>query len=176
MRFTAIFFALAMALHALAQTVDTPHNHSIESGGAAVGNVIDGSVEPDKIRDVDAYRLFLVTVAAPATPTEQEHAQQLALLKPVGLESPDLDATIKALASFKAQYDDLIRKYNDSALIADVHGTEPDIKSFLSKRDSLVESTRSELQAALTPVGMSTLDKYVKDEKKNMKIAVEDEE
>jgi hypothetical protein len=51
-------------------------------------------------------------------------------------------------------------------------GTEVDVKPFLAERDLLLESTRSELHAALSPAGMMACDSSVQSEKKNMKVAV----
>ncbi len=160
------FLILTFAVFGFSQTVDTTSKSRSVQGGI----VIDGSINPEKIRDVDAHRLFLATVAEPANASREQKGRQRAFLKHIALGSADLASVIRTLAAFSKRYDALIQNYNAYATAAAMNDTEVDIKSFLADRDLLVESTRSELQATLTPEGMMAWDSFVQSERKTCKL------
>jgi hypothetical protein len=145
-----------------------------ESSNIQTTNIIDGSKHPEKIRDVDAYRLFLAAVAQPANASPEQKDQQLAFLQPIPLGKADFDSVMRTLADFSDKYATLIQNYNSSAAKAAMNNVDVDIKDFLMQRDLLVDSVRNELQITLTPDGMRVLDSFVQSEKKNMQVAVED--
>src|SRR6266496_5935784 len=80
-----------------------------ESSSIQPSNIIDGSKNPEKIRDVDAYRLFLAAVAQPANASPEQKDQQLAFLQHIALGKADLDSVIKTLAAFSETYGALIQ-------------------------------------------------------------------
>jgi hypothetical protein len=171
MRPIVILLVLVFAVFVLAQSSDELHEHTVT---AVESNVIDGSVSPEKIRDIDAYRLFLTTIAESADASPEQKSQQLGLLQPISLDAADQKSTIGILAEFKTKYEALIESYNASAKVADANGLQADLKGFLLRRDGLVEGARSDLQSALTPEGMTKFNERVQSEKKNMQVAVED--
>jgi hypothetical protein len=149
-------------------------NGTSESSNIQPTNIIDGSKNPEKIRDVDAYRLFLAAVAPPANASPEQKDQQFAFLQHILLGKADFDSVIKTLVDFSDKYATLIQNYNTSAAKAAMNNVDVDIKDFLTQRDLLVDSVRNELQITLTPDGMRAVDSFVQSEKKNMQVAVED--
>ncbi len=172
MRLTVIILVLLSTGFGVSQTTEnSPESSSIQSGA-----VIDGSAHPEKIRDVDAYRLFFAVAAQPANATQTEKSRQLALLRNMRLQRADSDRVISILVDFSDKYDALIKNYNDFATAAETSNTDAEIRSFRKARDLLVLSTRAKLQATLSFQGMVLLDSFVQKEKKHMKVAVEDAE
>jgi len=137
-------------------------------------DVIDGAKHPELIPDLVAYRLFLITVAEPENATAERKQRQRAFLRAAGIEDDDLRSVVNVLATFKANYDDLVERYNDSVDVATRAGLEPDLRTFLSQQDALVESTREALKATLVAQRMGRVEAYVQREKRNMKVAKED--
>jgi len=85
------------------------------------------------------------------------------------MKGSDRQLLADALKAFKGQYDDLLKNYNDAAQVAIVHGQAPDIDAFLRQREALVQSTRDKLKLLLTSEGITSLDAFVKAEKRSMK-------
>ncbi|SRR6266478_3511095 len=171
MRSPVLLLALAYGVITVSAQTTDPHIHS---DTAQLQNMIDGSTSPEKIRDVDAYRLFLLNVAEATDASPDEKARQLVFLTPTGLKGSDLQSAISILAVFKVSYQELVKTYNDSVEAELAGGKKADIKDFLKKRDSLVESIRQQLGSALTPESMAAFHAQVQREKKNMIVAVED--
>jgi hypothetical protein len=170
MRSVLVTLILMSAIVAFGQSADS----NSELSNIQSDNVIDGQTHPEKIRDLDAYRLFFGAVAQPLNATQQEKSHQLAVVRNIRLQKADSDSVIAILADFRTRYDALIKNYNDSAAAAAVNNADVDIKSFLQERDLLVQSVKSRLQATLSPDGVRAFDSFVQKEKKHMKIAVED--
>lgn len=140
-------------------------------GTQAPPNVIDGSKTPELIPDSVAYRLWLVAVAE--DPADAPSPRQQSHLRAAGLGDSDLLAASKILANFKTRYAQLIAEYN-AAATANPNSNDG-LSGFLSDRGILVQNTRDELKAALTPKGMTSLDAHVQSEKTRMKVAKEDQ-
>ena len=167
-----ISFTLSASAQLASQNGASPvHNHA----GAASTQLIDGSVNPEKIPDLTAYRLvFLVVGKTPnARPEDQakELSRQQGLLNKIGLSDEDSQLLISILDDFRVQYAALTQQYNASAKALAAKGQAADSKAFVVQRDNLVQATRNKLQA-LTPEEASQLDQHVRREKKNMKSMV----
>lgn len=145
-----------------AQNSPSQHQH-------AAPNLIDGAVHPELIPDSTAYRLYFITVAENPTPLPHEAQRQHAHLSRAGLNEADIQAASKVLANFKLAYAALIDEYNNSPEVR--NNTNDGITLFLSKRDALVQETRTMLNGALTPQGMANFHANIQQEKANMKIA-----
>ena len=161
--------SLLVALNALAQTnnpkgVTPAHNHL----GLAPTQLIDGSVNPEKIPDSTAYRLFFLVAGVPSNPKPGALVRQSAHLDKIGLSMGDSDLAIPILNEFRQKYESLLAQYHQSAQTALAQGQIPDSKSFLVLRDNLVQATRDKLKA-LTPAGLSRLDQHIQREKAHMK-------
>jgi hypothetical protein len=152
-----------------AQTTVSAHNHDL-------ANIIDGSVTPDAIPDMTAYRLYMAMVSRASSATDGEKKQQSAQLAKVGLQRADRDALLAVLVAFNSQYRNLIQSYNDEAKASSSRGDAPDQVSFLLQRDQIVRSAHDTLKATLSPDGWSRLDAFVKEEKKMMKVSVQEVE
>jgi hypothetical protein len=137
-------------------------------------DIIDGAKHPELVPDLVAYRLYFVAVAEPIDATAEQKQRQRAFLKAAGIGDADLESAIAVLATFKKSYDDLVKRYNDSVDTANRAGTPPDLETFLSQQDALVESTRQALAAAIGAEKMSRVEARVQHEKTNMRVAKED--
>lgn len=152
-----------------APLVVAQHDHSVSTS-----NIVDGRVHPELIPDAAAYRLYFVAVSEMPNPTGEAQRRQLSHLGRIGLSDSDLNALIDALNKFKAQYSELIAEYNASATIADAGGAQPDLASFMARRDALVQSVRDQLKEKLSARGIIQLDAHIQTEKKRMKVAVKE--
>ena len=149
------------------------HVHSTDAKGSVAG-MIDGAQHPELIPDSTAYRLLLITVSEEPNPTPEEAERQLAFLRAAGLDSDDIEAAILVLATFRAQYADLITRYNEAVASANAAGIAPDLATFLQQRDSLVQFTRAALASALSNAGMDRFHAHVQREKSRMKVAAKE--
>ena len=163
MRPTALFlvtFAFASIL--LAQTdVHPNHNHDVT-------DLIDGAIHPELVPDSTAYRLFFVATSLPRDATPEDKAQQKAKLDPIGLNDAEFQVAIGILDQFKADYSDLINTYNIQSAAANDQAVPPDFKSFLERRDLLVQITQDSLRSALSAQSFAHFDTYVQGEKRHM--------
>lgn len=132
--------------------------------------MIDGKDHPELIPDLTAYRLYLLAVARPSTPTEDEKASQAALLKPIHLSNQEHQAFIPVLASFRQRYMKLIEDFNKQAEAAEARGQTIDPAPMFHERDLLVQSTHDTLKSLLTPGGWTLLDNHIQGQKHMMKI------
>jgi hypothetical protein len=150
----------------LARSQDTAivtHNHTMNP-------VIDGSVHPDLIPDLAAYRLWMALVSKPAVPTDSEMKRQNVQLRAAHLSDADQSVLIGTLARFNAQYRKMIRDYNAEATAELAKGNKPDVDSFVLQRDQLVQSTHDMIKASLTSDGWARLDAHIQHEKRQMKL------
>lgn len=170
MRYKSLFLVIASAVFSFGQAP----NQSQHSHAAVAKNMIDGRVHPELIKDVDAYRLVLATIADSISAPTDSTKGKTDPLQPIGLEDADRKSAVEVLLDFKAKYDALIKRFNDSATAADAHGVPVDISGFLTDRDALVEETRNQLANFVSPKGMAALHAHVQREKNNMQIGVED--
>ena len=92
-----------------------------------------------------------------------------------GLSDEDIEKAVTILASFKAQIGALVEEYNKSVVAANESGESPDLQTFILRQRALVQSTRQALEASLSPTSMVKLAAHVQREKRNMKVAKEDQ-
>ena len=156
---------ILLAFGARAQN-SASHQHATPS------DIIDGSVHPELIPDVVAYRLYFVAISENPTPLPNESRRQHAHLQGAGLKENDIQAAAHILASFKSQYSTLIDQYNTSKEV--LNNTNDGLPLFIMKRDAIVQATRDALKAALTVTGMASLDARIKSEKSMMKVAAQE--
>jgi len=90
----------------------------------------------------------------------------------VGLKDNDLQWTIRILGDFKTKYNELVAQYNKSAVAAEKEGRNPDFRAFFFQRDELVRATREDLRSFLSVDGIASLNAYVNNEKKDMKVGL----
>ncbi|HLH06892.1 MAG TPA: hypothetical protein VKW78_06630 [Terriglobales bacterium] len=139
------------------------HNH-------ATDDQIDGSMHPELIPNIAAYRLFFLAVGLTANPSAGEKTMQSAQLQQLGFEGKDSEGFTRVLQTFRAKYNDLVNTYN-AKVPAQATGFAPDVDSFLSERDALVQNTLDELKVELSPAAFNRLGAYVNVEKTRMKIS-----
>jgi hypothetical protein len=160
--------ALSSGCLVAAQSIAPAHQHT-------QSNVIDGAVHPEMIPDSTAYRLYLVMVSRPESPTDQQKKRQEAQLGKIGLQDADRKALDVILGNFHSEYQNLIQTFNQKATAAWARGERPDTESLRLQRDQLVQSTHDALNATLTAKGWEILDAHVQNEKKHMKIRAKEE-
>lgn len=152
---------------AQSQTTTPTHQH------AMAGPAIDGSVHPELIPDLTAYRLWLVMVSVPPAPTDNQKYRQNLQIAKIGLSDSDQSLLVPILADFYTQYHKLIDDYNAEATAAwATHGQVPDIASMQSQRDQLVQSFHDQLRVALTSNSWILLNGHVQSQKKKMKLFI----
>lgn len=158
---------IAFNTSARPQAAESPaHTHTASS-------IIDGSLHPELIPNLTAYRLWLVAVSAPPLPTDEQSKRQNAQLARVGLQDSDRKKLIGILADFHAKYQALIQQYNVEATTEMARGEKPDVASMRLQRDELVQSIHDQIKAVLTAEDWSRLDAHVQNEKRRMKIHLE---
>jgi hypothetical protein len=136
--------------------------------------MIEGKDHPERIPDLTAYRLYLITLAKPSTATEAEKRGQAAHLRRMGLSDPDNQALVTVMASFRERYMKLIEDFNKQAEAANAKGQNIDHVQLLRDRDTLVQTTRDTLKSVLTPDGFGRMDSHIRAEKRAMTITVEE--
>lgn len=94
--------SLSSAFHAQVHTSAPIHQHSTT-------DLIDGSLHPEQIPDITAYRLVLLSLSKPANPTQIQAAHQNVQFHAVGLNDSEKNALIPVLAKFNSDYKALIQ-------------------------------------------------------------------
>ncbi|HMG84319.1 MAG TPA: hypothetical protein VK574_01170 [Terracidiphilus sp.] len=133
--------------------------------------VIDGSVHPELIPDLTAYRLWFVSVSRGPISTDAEMKHQAAQLNRALLGAQDQKIVIGILATFKTQYLSLIASYNAEATAAWAKGGSPNAADFMLQRDQIVQSTYDALKANLSASGWALLDAHLNAEKHFMRLS-----
>lgn len=171
----AISAAAGLCVAAIVSGVFQTHVQVLAANrqSAVTPAIIDGSKHPELVPDSAAYRLYLLTIAKPLDITDAERARQRAMLRWSGIEDQDISSAVVVLADFKSQYGDLIKQYNITVAQADKTGEQPDLATFLSQRDALVQAVRERLKLDFTPTSMTRFDAHVNYEKRFMKVAKE---
>lgn len=158
-----VYLPLTLVL-AICPLVIAQHEHLSQKNG----NIIDGAKHPELVPDSAAYRLFFASTSVRRDATTQERSQQRTKLEPIEMSDAELQVVVGILDQFKADYTDLIDRYNAHVVDANSKGIPPDFKGFLRDRDLLVETTRDTLRSALTPESLARFDAYVQGEKRHM--------
>lgn len=159
--------SVALAVVCPAQSTITIHNHVPEQ-------MIDGAAHPEQIPDVIAYRLVLLGLSSPVNPTDAQTKGHMAQFHAIGMTAGDSAILMSALSRFRAGYRSMIETYNETARAANARGQRADISSFLLERDQFVQSAHDQLKSALSSDGWTRLDAYVQNNKKHMKISVDE--
>ena len=167
---------VSFTLSTFAQLPSQPIGSSAhQHPGLAPTQQIDGSVNPNGIADLTAYRMFLLVVAKKpdAKPEElaQENSRQQGHLHDMGISEQDSKLLIPILDEFRAKYASMIRDYNQYAEAKARLGEVADSASFIVQRDILVQATRDKLKA-LSFDAQSRFDTHVQHEKERMKTVV----
>jgi hypothetical protein len=104
-------------------------------------------------------------------PTDAQKQLRDMHFRKAGLADSDAQAAAIVLDSFKADYSDMIKNFNDSAEIAFANGSTPDFEHFALMRDALVQATRDKLKQVLSSTGMDLIDTLVQREKSSMRVS-----
>jgi len=145
------------------------------SGAVLPTGTIDGSVNPEGISDVVAFRLFFSVVAEsrPLQLRTQESttistdvvasSKQKAKLTPVKLSQSDQALIVTVLAGFKSDLQNVMASPPKSLANAATQSADQSM-------DSVTQNTINLLRSKMTPDGFERLQAYVREEKQKMKI------
>jgi hypothetical protein len=138
----------------------------------AAPEIIDGSNNPDKVSDLTAYRLYLLSWAQ-IVRSEPSRAVRLVQLQIPAFSEADAKSFVKVVETFSVDYDLFLKRYESAALESMKNGEGPVPEPLLQSRDLLVTKTRSQLTAVLSPQGRAQVDSTIQAEKRRMKVSVE---
>jgi hypothetical protein len=167
--FPLVVFSILIVVLSPEMTAQTPSGHEHE----LISNQIDGSTNPERIQDKDAYRLFLYAITTEVNPEPQALKHQRAVLTQANVTTDDAPKILKILSDFRADYDALVASFNLEAEMKLKIGQNPDIKSFIASRDTLVLATKDKIATALGPQKFSHFHAFVQGEKSKMRVAIE---
>ena len=143
------------------------HHHMLtttKSGKTLVSGGVDGSVTPELIPDITAYRLFMNAVAEPTSATTDQMVRQRAKLNPASLSPDDAAQAFQVFASYQQQRKGSASAYQQAS-------TAEMVQAYNTKRDEITLASMASLRTALSPDGMARLDAYVQRQKRHMTIA-----
>jgi hypothetical protein len=163
----AVLVVLSTSVLAQAQNSAPTHQHVPD-------NLIDGALHPELVPDLTVYRLVLLAISKPPSPTDKQAKHQQAQLHAVGLQETDQKELIAILSNFNYEYRSLMLAYNAAATAANARGERSEISYFLLERNQLVQSTHDKLRTALSVDGWTRFDAYAQGEKKHMKISAKE--
>jgi len=155
--------SICLPAQELQDKLEVPHVHNSPA-------LIDGAKNPELIPDVTAYRLFFVAVSHNPTAVPEEKARHANLAKRVRLADADNEALASLMATFRAQYDELTRAYNEDVQAAVASGATPDVSIFFAKRDALVLAIVAKIKGTMTTEGATALHTFIQHEKAGMRI------
>lgn len=159
---------LVMLLAVTGTTLFAQHDH-----GAVNSDVIDRGKNPELVPDSTAYRLFLLTAGQGSKATTEKRLKQKGILQPIGLSDEEVEVVEGILDQFKDDYTKMVSEYNASVIEANNRGESPDLRTFLERRDFLVQQTRDLLTSSLSNEAMSRFDSHVQAEKRHMTVSKE---
>lgn len=133
--------------------------------------IIDGRLNPELIPDSTAYRLFFIAAGELPTATTERKRLQGLFLHRFGFQQSDEDSITRVLQEFKIQYAVLLNQFNAAESARVQSGAPSQTDQFVTQRDALVQSTRDELQRALSVDGMTRFDDVIKSEKRKMTVS-----
>lgn len=132
-----------------------PHPIQTHDHAASDTSVIDGSLHPELIPDLVAFRTWLLL--------KSTHPERLADLGVTQSDGVQLEGLVK---SFRLQYDNLVQRHNDAANA----GRSPSLALLRQQIDDLVESMRHEIQKTLSAAGAALVESQVQDHKRHVRI------
>lgn len=145
------------------------HQHT----AAVSNNHIDGSVFPELIKDVDAYRLVFLAATANSD-TVDPLTRQRAMFGFLRLSDPELQKVSAILADFRAAHDQFVQDFNNKRQGSKEHNTAETLKPFIKGRNGIVAQTRTEIELVLGEQRSIRLNYFIQGEKRQMLVGVED--
>ena len=136
-----------------------------------VEKVIDGSKNPEKIKDVDAWRLFLLAAKA------AKSADELRFMFKAPLTDEQTRQISEVVANFAAKRQLAEDQYNSIAIANAATGKDnnPNIKEFLRSQKALTRQAQAQVEDILGSRHSANFHQVLELEKKKMKIAVDEE-
>jgi hypothetical protein len=139
------------------------HTNHTAAAADASGNVfplgtIDGSINPDQIPDLTAYRLIFRAFAEPPNATQDQMTRQRAKLAAAGIPAADLNAFFVTLADFEVLYQNFLSSQTGVV----------DFSKLIAARDQIVTDTLTSLKGRASADGMLYFQALVQNEKRHM--------
>jgi hypothetical protein len=167
-----MFFGAAL-FYPISKNVAHAQQATQDMSGVTSNNFIDGRKNPELIRDVDAYRLFLLAAVA-SDNSAVELDRQKAIFAFLNLTDSQFAQVHQILADYKTLVDSSVEEYNQSAITALAGSHTVSLKPFLAKRDWIVLETVSQLKTVIGNDGSEPFTRHVQHEKLHMRIGIED--
>lgn len=134
--------------------------------------VVDGRVHPELIPDTTACRIVFEHLSATAGDPEYEKVW----FGVPGLNLDDQEMLLRIMTAYKKEWDEIVRTYNDASEAAWRKGKPPApsvLETFRAKQAELIQQTRRDLDAALSPNGAERFHSYVEQQKHKMVVTLE---
>lgn len=148
------------AIIILAWIVGTIHAYPQATGPKTLPpGFVDGSRNPASIPDYASYRLVLLSLAVPPSPTPVAVSRQNAKLARIGLSPNDIETLLPILITFQSSYSQWLAQ----------SGVNPN-KSADQQAQALVLATRDSILKSLTSDGASKFAQFVEREKAHMRV------
>jgi len=147
---------------------DTPE----EAKPPSKPTVIDGRVHPELIPDATAYRIVFTHLISHVGDPEREKVW----FGVPGLSADDQEVLLRILTSYKKEWDEIVKAYNDAGEAAARKGKAPEpsvLETFRTRQAELVKQTRLDLGAGLSPAGALMFHGYVEQQKSHMTVTLE---
>jgi hypothetical protein len=120
---------------------------------------VDGSKHPEQIADYSSYRLVLLSLSLPASPTPRAISHRNSRIRQIGLSDADAQSFKVIVDAFGTQY---------SQWLAGVRTRQASVTEQTVR--SLVLATRDSIVKSLTPDGVSKVAEYVERAKTHMAV------
>jgi len=133
-------------------------------------NVIDGSKHPEKIKDIDAWFMFLLNASTASSANEVRY-----LFGNFSLTDDQTAQIMQTVADFNQKFQAVSNQYDSVAMNNLVSGADntANEKDYLANRKTLVRQAEGQIEDTLGPLASSYFHVRLEEYKKNMKIAVE---
>ena len=156
---------LSLCCAALAQGIQQPAE-------PPAPGIIDGSVNPERISDAEAIKVFLLYAMAPAQPTPEQAAEQQGRLRQVGLSSRDLQAVSSILPQFYEAFTTLMNEAEQAVATSSAtpYAKADRVRQQVSSGDALCDSTWAQLRASVSAEGRKKLAQRIEYVKRHIKI------
>jgi len=154
MRKAVLFLCICVCAPAICVAQHTPQKKKVIPEG-----MIDGSVHPEKIPDLTAYRLFLVEVSPRDNWSPGDDERHAAQVQRIPLSDADRITLEQAIANFHMRYHGFLEWYKSRPVDEDA----------LATRDTITQDAITYLQDYMSPAGFRRLDAFIQRQKTRMK-------
>ncbi len=138
----------------------------------SVPGIIDGAVNPEKVSDAEAVKVFLLYVMAPAQATPEQAAEQQGRLGQIGLSGRDLRVVSTILPQFYAAFTTLMTEAEQAVATPSLtsYSKADLVRQKVTSGDAICDSTWAQILASVSPDGKQKLARRIEHVKRHIKI------